>query len=371
MKINLQQVLTTIRSKCHHQGVDCLISRNPNHVRYLTGCTVQSAGDTFVLISPTGMTLFTDTRYEAGFRRAVADNPLISLVILSPKTVWEDLLQPAEDGQRVGFEKPSTLTPYFVVDKLQEVAAKRNITLVGIEDIIMSLRMIKTQDEIALMKKAFGLSDKAFRYILKRLRVGRTELDIARELNAYMRKLSGSDEISFATIVASGENGDVPHATVTDRALRKGDLITIDFGLVYQGYHTDTTRTVALGEPDERLRQIYNVVLQAQLATVNGVKVGMTGVDADKIARDIITAAGYEKEFGHGTGHGVGLDEHELPRLTYTEPGNNLLSENSVFSIEPGIYIYGVGGVRIEDVGVLTKDGFRPFTRLSKELTVL
>lgn len=371
MNIDLRQTLQTISEQLEANNIGFLLSRNPTNVRYLTECTVHGAGDALILVSPSDVTVFTDSRYEAEFKRTIGDNPQIKLVILNPKTVWEDILKPIPHGTRAGFEKTSPYTTYNMIDKLGEAAFGRSITFAGVDDIIMSVRMIKTAKEIEIMKEAFGLSDAAFNYITGRIAVGRTEREIAQELNAYMREHSGSDELSFATIVASGPNGDAPHASVTDRKLSKGDLITIDFGLVYRGYHTDTTRTVALGNPNDQLREIYAIVQEAQQAVADQVEIGMTGIEADKIARDIIAKAGYGEQFGHGTGHGVGLDEHELPRLSYTDPGKNILQDGSVFSIEPAIYLPGIGGVRIEDVGILTAAGFLPLTKLPKHLIIL
>jgi Xaa-Pro aminopeptidase len=217
---------------------------------------------------------------------------------------------------------------------------------------------------LALLQRAIAISDDAFAAILPLLHPSMRERDVAWELEKAMRE-RGADAISFEIIVAAGPNGAQPHARAGDEQLGTGRPIVIDFGAQYAGYHADCTRTIVLGEPDEQFRTIYNTVLRAQEAAIAAIRPGMTSVEADATAREVIKEAGYGDEFGHGLGHGVGLDVHEGPRLSFL--GKDTLPAGAVFSIEPGIYLPGWGGVRIEDLALLTEDGPQVLSQAIKE----
>jgi len=218
------------------------------------------------------------------------------------------------------------------------------------------------------MRRAQALTDDGFAYILPRLTVGRTEKDVALDLEMYMRT-QGADAVAFDFIVASGENGALPHAVPSDRKLQTGDFVTLDFGAVVDGYRSDMTRTVALGRVTDEQKLIYDTVLKAQLACLNGLKAGMTGEEGDALARDVICRASYGDAFGHSTGHGVGIDIHELPRLSPRI--DTVLRAGEVVTVEPGIYIEGRFGVRIEDMVWLKEDGIVNLTASPKTLTIL
>jgi Xaa-Pro aminopeptidase len=228
------------------------------------------------------------------------------------------------------------------------------------------LRAQKSQAEIALIQEAVAIADTAFTQILDIVHIGMSERELSFELETRMRKL-GSEKPAFDTIVASGKRSALPHGLASDKLLESGDFVTLDFGAVYQGYHSDMTRTLVMGSATEKQRQVYQTVLAAQLEGVQAVKAGRLCRDVDAAARDVIAAAGYNEFFGHGLGHCVGLMIHEEPRLS---PANEAgrLAENMVVTVEPGIYIPEWGGVRIEDIVVVTAGGCDILTTSSKQL---
>ncbi len=226
-------------------------------------------------------------------------------------------------------------------------------------------RAVKDEVELDAIRRACAIGDAAFAHLLGVLQPGMTEIEIALVLETKMRQL-GATGTSFETIVASGEHGSLPHAVPSQRTVQEGDLITLDFGCVLDGYCSDMTRTVALGELAPEARNVYNKVLEAQKAACAGICAGLTGREADAIARDLLANAGYGSAFGHGLGHGVGIDIHEEPRLS--PASETVLTRGMVVTIEPGVYLAGRFGVRIEDCGVLTDSGFESFTHAPKDL---
>lgn len=225
-------------------------------------------------------------------------------------------------------------------------------------------RIIKTAEEISYIKKAEDIGVKAFEHILGIIKDGITENDIAAEIDYYMRCM-GAEKTSFDTIVISGKKTSMPHGTPSSKKIQKGDFITMDFGCVYNGYCSDMTRTIVLGKATDKQKEIYDIVLRAQLEGLNYLKAGIYACDADKVSRDIIKNAGYGEFFGHSLGHGVGLLIHELPNVS--PKSDYILEENMVVSCEPGIYIPDFGGVRIEDLVVIKKDGIENLTDLDKK----
>jgi len=215
---------------------------------------------------------------------------------------------------------------------------------------------------------AARIADKAFNRICKLIKPGITERDIALELEFYMKKL-GATSTSFTSIVASGERSALPHGTATDKKIKEGEFLTLDFGCVYNGYCSDMTRTVVIGKANERQREIYSVVLEAQEKALKYIKPGVKGCDVDRVARDIIKEKGFGQYFGHGLGHSLGLEIHESPRLSPTS--NDILQEGMVVTDEPGIYIPDFGGVRIEDLVLVTATGFEVLSNSPKELIEL
>ena len=233
---------------------------------------------------------------------------------------------------------------------------------------LRSLRMYKTAFEADCIRRAQAIAEQAFESILGLIKPGMTERKIALELDYAMLR-AGAQALSFETIAVAGENGSKPHGVPGERPLRRGDLLTLDFGAVVDGYHSDMTRTVAVGEPDSEQRHIYEVVLEAQLAALAALAPGALCSEIDKRARDVIEAAGYGDHFRHGTGHGVGLEIHEAPNLS--RRSKDVLAPGMVITVEPGIYLPGRSGVRIEDMALITETGYENLTHVDKNLIVI
>ncbi len=233
---------------------------------------------------------------------------------------------------------------------------------------IDSIREVKTPDEVVLIKEAIKIAEKAFEDTLKYLEAGKSEKEVGRYLENKMIDY-GAEETSFTTIVASGARGALPHGVASDKIIQNNELITFDFGCKYKGYCSDITRTVALGTVDQQLIDVYNTVLEANKLGIETVRAGMSGKEVDKVVRDFIDSKGYKGMFGHGLGHSFGIDIHEDPRLR--SDVDHKLEVGNIVTIEPGIYIPDVGGVRIEDDILLTEDGIEILTSLNKELIIL
>lgn len=233
---------------------------------------------------------------------------------------------------------------------------------------INSLRVIKSDYEIDCIKRAQRIAEKSLRDILEIIEEGMTEREIALELNHRMF-INGAEDLSFETIVLSGENTSMPHGVPSDRIVRRGDFILMDFGAVFNGYHSDMTRTVCVGEPSSEMREIYDIVLESQKLALDKARSGITGEELDSIARSFIEKHGYGQFFGHSLGHGVGLEIHEFPNVS--QRNKNLLPVGSVVTIEPGIYLEGKFGVRIEDFVVLDENGCENMTNFPKDLICL
>jgi len=250
-----------------------------------------------------------------------------------------------------------------------ELKGKLNsVKLVPLEGPVELLRRCKDEDELDHIKKAVKLTDEAFLYILDQVKLGMTERELAWELEKYMRR-DGTGELAFPIIVASGPNSALPHALSSFRKIKEGDLLLLDFGARYDGYCADMTRVVAIGKVSDEQKKIYSIVLEAQERALLNIKAGMKGKEADQIAREVIEKAGYGENFGHGLGHGIGLEGHEVPRLS--PQGEDELQPGMTVTVEPGIYLPGWGGVRIEDLVVIEKDGCRILTGSEKKLQVI
>lgn len=372
MKIDLRRVHKRITRLCRQHEVTYLATANPNHVLYLTGLSVHSPMDAFILITPSRFILFSDDRYEGTIDAIAARNPLIKSVVWNRLDLYADVMKHVAKGASVGFEGASVHSFYSYVLNFRKAALARGVIARNIKtDIIGAVRMVKFPGEIAVLKRAFQVSDRAYEYVLPLLKPGVTELSIAQQLNAFMREQSGSEELSFDTIVASGPNSAIPHATAGQRKLRKRDIITLDFGCVVENYRSDMTRTVFLGEPTAVQRLIWETVFNAQQAAEHAASIGLTGNDIDAVARQVIEDSGHGEFFNHSTGHGVGVETHERPNITSSNLGKNVLEKNQVFTIEPGIYLPGQFGVRIENTGVMTTGGFASLCKADMELTVL
>ncbi len=327
-----------------------LLVTNLTNVRYLTGFDSSNAA---LLVQPGGgATLFTDFRY-AESARTVPDVE----VQMTKRALTMDVGTRLEG--RIQFE--ADVLPYLEWERLAAGKAK----LVPTRGIVDSVRAIKDAEEIATLAKAARIADRGFEALTAETFVGRSEREIAGRLRELLYA-HGADALSFESIVASGPNGALPHAHPTDRIVERGTLVTVDWGARVDGYYSDCTRAVSTGGLPDRLREAYDVCLDAQVRACEGIKAGLTGVEADALARDPITAAGFGDNFGHGLGHGVGLEVHEAPRLS-TE-STDTLAVGHIVTIEPGIYIEGLGGCRIEDLAVVREDGVDLLTSFPKAL---
>ena len=356
---NLSTRLNTFRSKMKDLKIDgALITKRENYM-YLSGFSGSSAN---LLITNKKAYLLTDFRYiEQSSKQA----PLFEIVQHKPNildTINE--IVNSEGIKRLGFEEQS-ITFYQYTEFTDKM---KNTDFFGIGSIVDDQRAIKDEQEIEIINKAVQIADGAFTHVLSIIKPGITELDVAAELEYKMKKL-GASGASFETIVASGLRSSMPHGIASEKKLELGDTITMDFGAMYNHYCSDITRTVFLGQPKKEMLDIYNIVLNAQLTSENGAKRGRTGKEVDKIARDIIYQNGYEGKFGHGLGHGVGLEIHESPRLSVG--GERVLENNMAVTIEPGIYVEGLGGVRIEDTIIIQNDNPRVLTKSKKDLIIL
>ena len=271
-------------------------------------------------------------------------------------------------GAKTAAIESDTMTVSMLNMYKERITAAEIVSSSALSDAIGELRIVKTQDEIDKMIKAQRIAEAAFENVLNFIKPGVTEKEIGLCLDYYMLK-NGAEALSFDTIAITGANTSLPHGVPGDNVVKEGSFVLMDYGATYDGYHSDMTRTVCVGKPTEKMEQVYNIVLDAQLKTIAAIKEGITGHDADKVARDVITAAGYGEMFGHSLGHGVGMEIHEAP--TAAPSSTRVLKENMIVTVEPGIYIPGEFGVRIEDFVIVKKDGCENMTLAKKSLISL
>jgi Xaa-Pro aminopeptidase len=336
--------------------LDQLFVSDLTNVRYLTGFTGTNGA---CLVSPDSLIFFTDFRYteraadEVGeeWKRPDAERELVPQIV------------GAMSG-RVGFEDA-----HLSVRQLArlEAAAGDGVELVPAGDLVEQLRAVKEPEELERIAAAAKLADDVYRWAIQGGLVGRTEREVARAVEARIRELGA--EPSFPPIVAAGPNGALPHAEPGDREIGSGELVVFDMGAELEGYCSDCTRTFATGELDGEAREVYELVLRAQEAALEAVRAGASGKEVDAVPRELISEAGHGDHFGHGTGHGVGLEVHESPRLATTS--DDELAEGNVVTVEPGVYLPGKFGVRIEDLVVVTDNGGRDLSSVPKDLTVV
>ncbi|WP_169944807.1 aminopeptidase P family protein [Microbispora sp. H11081] len=327
----------------------------PVNIRYLTGLTSSNAA---VLVTAAGeAALATDSRYVET-ARAVCEG----VEVIEDRDVAGVLLGRVPDGARVAVE-----ADHMSIGQFGRLAAART-GLLPVPGLVEAVRAVKDEEEIAALRRACAITDEAFSLVIERIVPGATERRVARWLEAVMVDL-GADKPAFDSIVASGPNGSIPHHSPSDRPIERGDLVTMDFGARYDGYHADMTRTVAVGPPAPWQRDLYELVRRAQRAGRHAVRAGASPHEVDAAARTVIADAGHAERFGHGLGHGVGLEIHELPFLGPGRTGR--LEDRVPITVEPGVYLPGRGGVRIEDTLVTRGDGPELLTLTTKELLVL
>ena len=344
----------------HLDGLDAILLTSEANCYYATGFM----GEGIALVTRRGSWYFTDSRYTEAADKAIGDAAVIREVSRErPFSALINEALAASGAEKVGFEdQRMTVAEHAVYSE------KLHCTLTPASALMTELRGSKDEEELSCMIAAQRITEDALAQILKEIRPGMTEKEIAARLN-YLMVSAGAEKTSFDTIVASGPNGSMPHAVPGMRKVREGDFITMDFGCVYKGYCSDMTRTVALGQPSDEMRNVYDIVLQAQLAGIAAARAGVTGAAIDGAARKVIQDAGYGAYFGHSFGHSLGIDIHEAPNAA---PGNDKpMPDGAVISAEPGIYLPGRFGVRIEDVMILRPDGAQVITKAPKALLVL
>lgn len=341
-------------------SINAILISNGNNMRYVSGF----AGETgYLYISEKRHAVITDFRYTIQAEMEAEGYEIITIGNGGYEEAINNVLK-ADKVERLGFEAEDML--FAAYHRLKEKLLVDELVPVGHE--ITNMRRIKTPRELELIQKAEAIGDQVFTEILTFIKPGMTELEIAARIE-YLLKLNGGSALSFSAIVASGVNSSMPHAVPTQKKIEIGDFLTMDFGCVYEGYCSDMTRTIVIGKASEKQKEVYNTVLKAQLAALDFLKAGLKGKEVDKVARDIIYNAGYEGCFGHGLGHSVGLHIHENPRLSMLE--EDIIKAGMIETVEPGIYIKGFGGVRIEDLVVVTEDGCVNFTHSDKSLIEL
>ena len=357
----LEQRRRTLAQELSPRKVDALLVSFPANVRYLTGYTGSNG---LLLLSSSGeATFFTDPRYRISAAAEVNCRVKVSLGPILPDVV---ALIARKKFRRLGFEK--SRLGYEQYEFLKSRLPVRCV-LEPVPGVVEKQRMVKSASEIELIRRSVDANSKAFEAALRTIRPGGTrEADLAAEIDYRMRKL-GAERPAFDTIVASGPRSAMVHAQPSERILGKNELILIDMGATLKGYSSDMTRVLHIGRPSSRIKRIYGAVLEAQMAAIEAVRPGVTAAHVDREARRALKRKGLDKAFVHSTGHGLGLEIHEPPRLGKQD--KTRLEEGMAITIEPGAYLEGLGGIRIEDVVVVTRTGCEVLTRTSKRLREL
>ncbi len=338
--------------------VDCALMTSLANIRYFSGFTSE---DAVLIVSAERRVLLTDFRYTIQANQQCPDCEVRQVSRgITPAEIAEVLTN-------IGAKRCAFEDGYLTVRAFNSYG-ELPVELVPMTEVIDRCRLIKSEGEIALMRKAQSVSDRAFSELLGIMRAGMTEKQVANELDYLLRK-HGADENSFDTIVGSGPNGALCHAYPGERVLQEGDMVVLDFGSKVDGYCSDMTRTVAIGQPCDEMMKIYSIVKEAQRRALEALRPGITGKELDAVARNYIAEQGYGECFGHSLGHGFGLYVHEAPYASMRSA--DVLLPGTTITIEPGIYVEGLGGVRIEDCCVLTEDGFINLVASPKELILL
>ncbi len=354
----MKERIERLQEKLRQKSLETILITHPANRHYLSGFDGTSG---VLVVGLERCFLVTDFRYREQAEqqaphcivRPWQDDLPKSLVPLLADTGWS----------RLGFEKKHLTYALY-----QELSGKLEAELIPVEGLVEELRMVKDENEIEILKNGAACLDLAFSHILTFIKPGLAEEEVSLELEFFLRRL-GAEGTSFRFIVASGQRGAMPHGVASAKKLASGELVTLDFGAVFESYATDMTRTVCLGKSDSRQEDIYEVVREAQRQASAALKPGMSAKEADAVARDIIKEAGFADQFGHGLGHAVGLETHELPVLSYKSEA--VLEPGMVVTVEPGIYLPGWGGVRIEDMMLITETGAQTMTHSARELLII
>lgn len=345
------------------ENIGAALIITPENRRYFTEFP---SSDGFLLITRTGSIFYTDSRYIEA-----AANKIRCCDVCEGKDVFRQIKEYLQERNisSIALEASGITVAQF--SRLQVNENLKTFELIcdnSLDTAISIFRQVKTKTEVQKIKEAQRITEKAFEHILDFIKVGKTEKDIQLELDFFMLR-NGAEALSFDTIAVSGVNSSMPHGVPSDKPIENGDFITMDFGAVVDGYHSDMTRTVAVGFVSDEQRKVYDTVLSAQKNALSVLKSGISCFEADKAARDIIADSGYGDYFGHGTGHGVGIEIHELPNLS---PKSSMtLKTGNIVTVEPGIYIPRKFGVRIEDMAFITDSGCENLTNAEKSLIIL
>ena len=356
MTLKIANRLSKLRRRLAERQIEAILISQPENRHYLSGFD-GSAG--FLLITPEKRVLATDFRYTEQAQRQAPDYDLFQ--ITGDMEDWLARLVNSLNLRRLGFEAEHiSLAAY---QRLSTILDEAQIQLVPLEGLVEAIRVLKEPEEIELITRAVQISDAAFEYILTTIKNGMTEKEVAWELEKCLHE-QGSQPLPFDIIVASGPNSALPHARPSERVIKPGEPVLIDFGAKIGGYSSDISRTICLGKAGDTFKKVYDIVLGAQLKAIAQITAGTSGDQADGIARAAIKEAGYGDAFGHGLGHGLGLAAHEPPRLGLDS--SDSLADGMVFTIEPAIYLPGWGGIRIEDTVVLECGKIRVLSKAKK-----
>ncbi len=343
-----------LRDQIRHLGIDGFLFTNPISIRYLSGFTGSSS---MILMTVKRQYLLVDSRYITQAKTTIQDYEIVP--IQGGRTLYNLLL--TNGIKSLGFE-PLHLT-FDQYDFMSEHYS--GIKLVPVKHLIMAYRRIKTLKEIDAIRKAAKIAEESFNEILHFIKIGQSEKEIALELERLMIS-RGAENTSFKTIVASGERSALPHGVASDKIIESGEFLTLDYGCIYNGYCSDITRTIVVGNASEKQRRLYDLVWQSQAKTIDAIKPELKCVKLDAIARDFFKEKGYGAYFSHGLGHGIGLEVHEFPRIA--EGSFDVIKSGMTLALEPGVYIEYYGGVRIEDMVLVTVDGYERLTEAPKHL---
>ena len=341
------------------KNYEAVVITNLNNVRYLCGYTGSNG---VLLITKKEALFFTDFRYQEQSQKEI--NGCAEIVIVKngeDKALFEKIN--SMGIKTLGFEKSLDVCRFLQFSDLF-----KDGKLIPTENLVEELRQYKDKEEAESLQVAFDIADKSLEMLLTDMFLGMTEIEAAALLELYMR-VNGSEKPSFDTIVASGPNSSCPHHQPTDKVIKKGEMLKIDFGATYNGYHSDMTRTFFIGKATAKFKKIYSIVQEAQTKAIEAIKVGEDCKKIDEIARKVITDAGYGKNFGHGLGHSFGLEIHEKPAFSPLNPSK--IEIGHTYTVEPGIYIPGWGGIRIEDSFLIHKKGLHKFTNFPNNLIEL
>ena len=352
--MRIENRISRLRTLLEEKILDAVLVTKEENVRYFSGFSGDSA---VLLVTREYLMLVTDSRYT---EQAAAEAPLYEIVAQKDGLYAKTVELTAQMGVvALGFEGGA-----LVYDQHQKLCTLLGEISFDTSLSLDALRQIKDANEIALIRRACAIADEAFARVIGDIRPGMTEMEIAAALEWYMRR-AGSERPAFQTIVASGVRGSLPHGVASGKQVAHGELVTMDFGAVCGGYHSDITRTICIGRADARQRSVYDAVLTAQQRALSAIRPGVTGAAVDDAARAVLDAQDLNQYFGHGLGHSLGLEIHEEPRLS--QAGKELLQPGMLITDEPGVYIPGWGGVRIEDTVLVTSEGSEALTHAPKE----